>query len=961
MKKLLLPLLIIIILHPNLLWAQGNLPNTPEKEILAARQVLMRTIGMKSNAFQFEKIEADKGFDVYEVIALGGKVQVKGSNTIAMTRGAYDYLRKACNVQYTWSSSQISLPTNLPDYTIARTVTPYKMRQYLNPATFGYSTAYWQWADWERELDWMAMHGINMPLALNGQEAIWQKIYKEMGMTDAELADFFTSPAFLPWQRMGNINKYNGPLPQSYITANAELQKQIMIRMNQLGMEPIVPGFAGIVPAAYKRMNPAVELREMKGWNNFPDENKTYILAPGTTDFITLGKRFVEEYKKSYGDVHYYLADLFNENEAPILFDNKENELSLYGKSVSDAILAGDPNGIWVTQSGMFFSNQNFWDKSAVKAFLSKVPNDKMLIIDLANETSNGWLKYEGFYGKPWIYSVVQNHGGNNQMTGDLNAYAIDAAKILSNPKKGALSGFGISPEGIDNNEVVYELLSDLSWTTKFIDVKLWIQDFAKQRYGIYNDHASKAWSALLGTVYSSNRTHSMNLYQSRPPYSSKVNVPYSQSIESETEELLKAADQLSKSPLYKTDLAMIVTQYAGNQVDFLLTRAMELHQLGMISQSHNAFENAFELMLMMDGLTATAVNQKLETQIENARKVSKNKEESDFYETDVKRINSQWGNEKTLVLHDYAAKVWSGMIRDYYMPRWKNYAASLRDTSNFNFDEFEYNWIQTPGLKSKAPITGDIVKFAKALFEQSRTYALSFTPQVKINTAHADNNKLLVTLIPANSAVTAYYTADGSIPTAGNTKYTKPFEVELPATINAIGYAKDAIYGDISTKQLKPSTNKPAYLSSLPAENYKANYGQSITDGTIGTIDHNDGKWLGFEGVSMNTVIDLEKNIKISKATVSFLDDGANRIYAPTAVMIETSIDGQRYNPVATRDLDVRANPMLAKRSILTLTFPETNATHVRVVFFNRGQCPESHAAKGEKAWLFIDEITVE
>lgn len=961
MKKLLLPLLVIFLTIPYILQAQGTLPNTPEKEIMAARQVLMRTIGMKSNSFQFEKIESEKGFDVYEVIAVGGKVQVKGSNTIAMTRGAYDYLRKACNVQYTWSSSQIALPSSLPDYTIARTTTPYKMRQYFNACTFGYSTAYWQWEDWERELDWMALHGVNMPLALSGQEAIWQKIYKEMGMTDAELADFFTGPTFLPWQRMGNINKHNGPLPQSYITASADLQKQILIRMQQLGMEPIVPGFAGMVPAAYKRINPGAELREMKGWCDFPEENKTYILAPGTSDFLTIGKKFVEEYRKSYGNVHYFLADLFNENEAPVTSGNKDNELAMYGKSVSDAITAGDPEGIWVAQSWMFYNNEKFWDKEAVKAYLSQVPNNKMLIIDLANESFKGWQKHDGFYGKPWIYSVIQNYGGNNQMTGDIFTLSTDVSKMLANPKKGALTGFGISPEGLDNNEIVYELLSDLAWSTKYIEVKLWAQDFAKQRYGLYNEHSSNAWMSLVGSKYSSNQPHALNLYQARPPYSAAVNTTETPSLEYAAEELLKASSDFEKNPLYKADVAMVVTEYAGSQVDFLLKRAMELHEQGLRSQSHNAFENAFELMLMMDGLTATQSNQKLEKHIENARKWSKNKEESDYFEADLKHQLTQWGSEKTPVLHEYAAKVWSGLIRDYYLPRWQNYARSLRDTTNFNFDEFEYNWITTPGLKSKAPGTGDLIKFAKALLNQAKTYALSFTPQVSIRTAYAGNNKVLVTLVPANNSIIAYYTIDGSAPTASNTKYTKPFEIELPGTISTIGYLNDAMYGDINVKRLKISTNKSVSVSPLPSEKYKANYGSSLTDGIIGSVVHTDGNWLGYEGLTMNAVINLEKNEKISKVTVSYLENGTNRILPPTAVMVETSTDGQRFNPVATHDLDERVYSMQSKRDVLTLSFPETNATYIRVVFFNRGKCPETHPSKGEKAWLFIDEIVVE
>ncbi|MEI3155517.1 MAG: alpha-N-acetylglucosaminidase TIM-barrel domain-containing protein [Odoribacter sp.] len=52
-------------------------------------------------------------------------------------------------------------------------------RFFLNYCTFGYTMAWWQWRDWERFIDWMALNGVNMPLAITGQEAIWLKVWKK--------------------------------------------------------------------------------------------------------------------------------------------------------------------------------------------------------------------------------------------------------------------------------------------------------------------------------------------------------------------------------------------------------------------------------------------------------------------------------------------------------------------------------------------------------------------------------------------------------------------------------------------------------------------------------------------------------------------------------------------------------------------------------------------------------------
>ena len=53
---------------------------------------------------------------------------------------------------------------------------------------------------WEREIDWMALNGINLPLAFTGQEAIWQRVYSKLGFTDKDLDEHFAGPAFLAWQ-----------------------------------------------------------------------------------------------------------------------------------------------------------------------------------------------------------------------------------------------------------------------------------------------------------------------------------------------------------------------------------------------------------------------------------------------------------------------------------------------------------------------------------------------------------------------------------------------------------------------------------------------------------------------------------------------------------------------------------------------------------------------------------------
>ena len=74
-----------------------------------------------------------------------------------------------------------------------------RFRYYQNVCTVSYSSAWWQWPRWQREIDWMAMNGINLPLAFMGQEAIWQRVYLSLGLDQQDVDQHFAGPAFLAW------------------------------------------------------------------------------------------------------------------------------------------------------------------------------------------------------------------------------------------------------------------------------------------------------------------------------------------------------------------------------------------------------------------------------------------------------------------------------------------------------------------------------------------------------------------------------------------------------------------------------------------------------------------------------------------------------------------------------------------------------------------------------------------
>src|SRR5262249_10851127 len=140
------------------------------------------------------------------------------------------YLKYTAHCQVSWCGLNLQLPDPLPVPSRTRVASPYAHRVYFNYCTFSYSMPFWDWGRWQQEIDWMALHGMNMPLAITGQEAVWQNTLRHYRMSDEETRDFLCGPAFFAWQYMANLEGYGGPLPQSWIDSHTALARQILQR-----------------------------------------------------------------------------------------------------------------------------------------------------------------------------------------------------------------------------------------------------------------------------------------------------------------------------------------------------------------------------------------------------------------------------------------------------------------------------------------------------------------------------------------------------------------------------------------------------------------------------------------------------------------------------------------------------------------------------------------------------------
>jgi alpha-N-acetylglucosaminidase len=313
--------------------------------------------------------------------------------------------------------------------------------------------------------------------------------------------------------------------------------------------------------------------------------------------------------------------------------------------------------------------------------------------------TEQTWKTHEGFYGKKWIFSYVPNFGGKTPLTGELDMYATASTEALHSPYGKTLIGFGSAPEGLENNEVVYELLADMGWRTGDIDLDEWLPVYCKARYGACPDKMNEAWNLLRQSAYGSLYSYPRFTWQTVVPDQRRV------SLIDKSPEFMKAvalfldcSDELKTSQLYLNDAIELAAMYLGVVADNYYEKALEADAAGQKGQATALLSKTTALLHDIDRLLASHPRYRLEEWVEYAKAQGTTLAEKDAYEANARRLITTWGGFQD----DYAARFWSGLIGDYYIPRIEMYFSEGR----YGLREWEEQWISRPWKPSTQPFS---------------------------------------------------------------------------------------------------------------------------------------------------------------------------------------------------------------------------------------------------------------
>ena len=120
--------------------------------------------------------------DFFEISQSGDKPKIVANNKVSAAAGVHWYLKYHAGVQLCWERPVAAMPPVLPPVAMTeRRTANVPVRYYLNYCTFSYSMPFWNEARWQQEVDWMALHGVNMPLMLVGSAAVWRTTLRDIG------------------------------------------------------------------------------------------------------------------------------------------------------------------------------------------------------------------------------------------------------------------------------------------------------------------------------------------------------------------------------------------------------------------------------------------------------------------------------------------------------------------------------------------------------------------------------------------------------------------------------------------------------------------------------------------------------------------------------------------------------------------------------------------------------------
>ncbi len=656
----------------------------------ALQGLVSRVLGAEYVSWFNFVIEEKGSGDYYTLSETGGKIKITANNGVSAATGLNHYLKYFCNVQVTQQTKQVRMPETMPR--IAEVVTvrsPYQVRYAYNYCTLSYTMPYFGYEQWQRELDFLMLSGVNLILDLTATEALWVSYLQKLGYTTDEAKDYVCGYCYKAWWLMGNLEGYGGPVSDAWVTDTLEMARRNQRYMTVMGAQPALQTFVGAMPATFGKL--AKTHLALKGFSNVGSYMapqglwaggfvRPNVLKTTYDGYGYLAQLFYDTQNEIYGQVtHYYCGDVCHEGGI-IPADLSKPKMSA---TILGELLKADKDAVWMLQG---------WWSNPVKEVLDgfgEHRKDHIMILDLASLANPKWndkKTWDGveFGGTGWIYCNLHNYGGRTGMHGKLKKTM--ELMVDANRQADLMKGIGITPEGTFADPVVYELFWEMGWRDKCFDIDAWIASYVRRRYGVDSPDLRRAWRLLSRTVYGKesydgttknnviNEDACLGMKFCQGPY---YKIPYDRAtFEKGVGKFMESAPQLCGNEGYvydAQDLMRMVLTIACDDYFEIMKRAFALGDAETLDAIGARYLEAMHLIshcaaFNRDELLGNWIGRAYDW-MADSRTGRYDDFDRDMMTYNAKILLTTWASSP---INNYANRQYNGLMEDFYIRMWE-------------------------------------------------------------------------------------------------------------------------------------------------------------------------------------------------------------------------------------------------------------------------------------------------
>ena len=670
-------------------------------------RLIERTTPHLADRFVTQTIEKQNGRDLYEIEAAEDKIILRASSNSALGAGYYRYLRDFCNMDLS-PCGNIEVYASGDPLPVKKKVTQvlrYGLRFAMDYDIYAHDAYAWDWARWERELDFLAMQGVNAAYMPVGQEAVWYYAALDMEIKREDAMSYLSNPCYFPLQLSGKLDSFLPMTDTNFLKAQIALGQQIITRMREIGIEPILPAFSGHVPKYLKGYFPQASLYFVTSFEGFPF---TYRVYPDDPLFTAVASALQKRQTDYFGAAKYYMADPF------LGVQPRVKDASLIpqtGSAILSAIRSVSPDGIWVQHACAFTAE-----------LTRTVPRDAALVID-----TDG-TQHEICGDLPYIRGMRINEGAHTVLCGD-------AAKLLKTAFPDDAAGIGVFSDYTLANPLLAACAYRRLTEDAPANTQEWFVREAARRWGSAEDCLRDAAKLLCETCCNADSPAVPvgSIPATRPSTEVRHTAPDDTlALHYDNAALCRALEQLLASEGdytdgYVFDVCDLTRQVLSNHARRLYVAVID----GYAKRDGRLFEtatNAFMRVLSdMDRLLLTRPEFCLHEHLYTAGNRAEGKNDRQNFELALLAALTIFGPMQEPENYDLRWKEWSDLTGDYYAQRWHAFFTMLAE----NFKKRKQISTVCRGAKDgRNPSRGS--KFYKQLDRLERRWISSCTPKAR-------------------------------------------------------------------------------------------------------------------------------------------------------------------------------------------------------------------------------------